>query len=193
MRTLVNRKPRPGWRPRHTTRSQFYRDLRVGPFYGYNRPGANASEAVIQNWWWKCMMGPSDVFAIRLEDIHWAKRRIWIPTGKTDRARRFVGISERMHLGLATWCHGDAGPGSSLPAARPVIFCPSRAASKPRAIARSSTRPVLCPPYLRSLEVNVARGHQEHGTVPTLEDRAVGHCDQSAQCRPRGTFRSWSH
>jgi integrase len=84
-------------------------------------------------------MRPSEVFAIRLEDIHWAKRRIWIPTGKTKRARRFVGISERMHLGMATWCRGDAGPaGSSLPAARPVIFCPSRAASKPRAIARSS-------------------------------------------------------
>src|SRR4029077_21037110 len=32
-------------------RSQFYRDLPAGPFYGYNRPGAKASEAVIQNWW----------------------------------------------------------------------------------------------------------------------------------------------
>jgi non-heme chloroperoxidase len=32
-------------------RSEFYRDLPVGPFYGYNRLGAKASEAVIQNWW----------------------------------------------------------------------------------------------------------------------------------------------
>src|SRR6516225_6001251 len=32
-------------------RSQFYRDLPAGPFYCYNRPGAKASEAVIQNWW----------------------------------------------------------------------------------------------------------------------------------------------
>jgi non-heme chloroperoxidase len=38
-------------------RSQFYRDLPVGPFYGYNRPGAKTSEAVIQNWWRQGMMG----------------------------------------------------------------------------------------------------------------------------------------
>jgi len=31
-------------------RSKFYRDLPEGPFYGYNRPGAKASEPVIQNW-----------------------------------------------------------------------------------------------------------------------------------------------
>ena len=38
-------------------RSQFYRDVPAGPFYGYNRPGAKASEAVIQNWWRQGMMG----------------------------------------------------------------------------------------------------------------------------------------
>jgi non-heme chloroperoxidase len=38
-------------------RSQFYRDLAAGPFYGYNRPGAKASEAVVQNWWRQGMMG----------------------------------------------------------------------------------------------------------------------------------------
>ena len=38
-------------------RTQFYRDLPAGPFYGYNRPGAKASEAVIQNWWRQGMMG----------------------------------------------------------------------------------------------------------------------------------------
>ena len=38
-------------------RSEFYRELPVGPFYGYNRPGAKASEAVIQNWWRQGMMG----------------------------------------------------------------------------------------------------------------------------------------
>ncbi|WP_432756494.1 alpha/beta fold hydrolase [Alloacidobacterium dinghuense] len=32
-------------------RSQFYRDVAAGPFYGYNRPGVKSSEAVIQNWW----------------------------------------------------------------------------------------------------------------------------------------------
>jgi non-heme chloroperoxidase len=38
-------------------RSEFYRALPVGPFYGYNRPGAKSSEAVIQNWWRQGMMG----------------------------------------------------------------------------------------------------------------------------------------
>src|SRR5262249_9934357 len=39
------------------SRTQFYRDLAAGPFYGYNRPGAKPSEAVIQNWWRQGMMG----------------------------------------------------------------------------------------------------------------------------------------
>jgi non-heme chloroperoxidase len=38
-------------------RSQFYRDLPAGPFYGFNRPGVKASEAIIQNWWRQGMMG----------------------------------------------------------------------------------------------------------------------------------------
>jgi non-heme chloroperoxidase len=38
-------------------RSQFYRDLAAGPFYGFNRPGVEPIEAVIQNWWRQGMMG----------------------------------------------------------------------------------------------------------------------------------------
>ena len=38
-------------------RSQFYRDIASGPFYGFNRPGASPSEAIIQNWWRQGMMG----------------------------------------------------------------------------------------------------------------------------------------
>ena len=38
-------------------RAQFYLDLSAGPFYGYNRPGAKVSEAVVQNWWRQGMMG----------------------------------------------------------------------------------------------------------------------------------------
>jgi non-heme chloroperoxidase len=38
-------------------RSQFYRDLPSGPFYGFNRPGVKALEANIQNWWRQGMMG----------------------------------------------------------------------------------------------------------------------------------------
>ena len=40
-----------------TNRSQFYWDLAAGPFYGFNRPGAHPSEAVIQNWWRQGMTG----------------------------------------------------------------------------------------------------------------------------------------
>ena len=38
-------------------RSQFYIDFASGPFYGYNRPGAKPSQAIIQNWWRQAMMG----------------------------------------------------------------------------------------------------------------------------------------
>ena len=40
-----------------TNRTQFYRDLPDGPFYGYNRPGAKPSEGIIANWWRQGMMG----------------------------------------------------------------------------------------------------------------------------------------
>jgi non-heme chloroperoxidase len=39
------------------SRSKFYYDLPAGPFYGFNRPGATPSDAVIWNWWRQGMMG----------------------------------------------------------------------------------------------------------------------------------------
>jgi non-heme chloroperoxidase len=38
-------------------RAQFYLEFASGPFYGYNRPGAKASQAVVENWWRQGMMG----------------------------------------------------------------------------------------------------------------------------------------
>ncbi|AXV15930.1 alpha/beta hydrolase [Neorhizobium sp. SOG26] len=38
-------------------RAQFFRDVPAGPFYGFNRPGAQVSEGAIQNWWRQGMMG----------------------------------------------------------------------------------------------------------------------------------------
>lgn len=38
-------------------RTQFYRDLAAGPFYGFNRPGATVSQGIIDNWWRQGMMG----------------------------------------------------------------------------------------------------------------------------------------
>ena len=39
------------------SRTNFYYELASGPFYGYNRPGAKASQAIIWNWWRQGMMG----------------------------------------------------------------------------------------------------------------------------------------
>ena len=38
-------------------RAQFFMDVPSGPFYGFNRPGAKVSQAVILNWWRQGMMG----------------------------------------------------------------------------------------------------------------------------------------
>ena len=38
-------------------RSEFYRALPAGPFYGFNRAGVESSEAIIENWWRQGMMG----------------------------------------------------------------------------------------------------------------------------------------
>ncbi|WP_454885038.1 alpha/beta fold hydrolase [Sphingomonas oryzagri] len=38
-------------------RAQFFLDVPTGPFYGFNREGAEISEGVIRNWWRQAMMG----------------------------------------------------------------------------------------------------------------------------------------
>jgi non-heme chloroperoxidase len=41
-----------GLRESHTAnRSQMYRDLAGGPFFGYNRPGATPSQGIIDSFW----------------------------------------------------------------------------------------------------------------------------------------------
>lgn len=40
-----------------TRRADFYREFAEGPFYGYNRPGAEPKEGVIENWWRQGMNG----------------------------------------------------------------------------------------------------------------------------------------
>jgi len=40
-----------------SNRAQFFLDVASGPFYGYNRPGAEISQGVIDNWWRQGMMG----------------------------------------------------------------------------------------------------------------------------------------
>lgn len=38
-------------------RADFFQAVAAGPFYGFNRPGATVSDAVIANWWRQGMMG----------------------------------------------------------------------------------------------------------------------------------------
>ncbi|UAL10327.1 alpha/beta fold hydrolase [Caulobacter segnis] len=38
-------------------RAQFFHDVAAGPFYGFNRPGAKVSPAVVENWWRQGMQG----------------------------------------------------------------------------------------------------------------------------------------
>jgi non-heme chloroperoxidase len=66
-------------------RAQFYRDIAAGPFYGYNRPGAKASEAVIQNWWRQGMMGGAKahydgIVAFSQTDFTEDLKKISVPT-----------------------------------------------------------------------------------------------------------------
>lgn len=38
-------------------RAQFFRDVAAGPFYGFNREGADVKPGIIDNWWRQGMMG----------------------------------------------------------------------------------------------------------------------------------------
>jgi len=38
-------------------RSQLYKDIASGPFYGFNRPGAKVSQGLIDSWWMQGMLG----------------------------------------------------------------------------------------------------------------------------------------
>ncbi|MDE4771659.1 hypothetical protein PXW85_27105, partial [Klebsiella pneumoniae] len=43
--------------PLAANRAQFYLDVASGPFYGFNRDGAEISQGTIQNWWRQGMIG----------------------------------------------------------------------------------------------------------------------------------------
>jgi integrase len=62
-------------------------------------------------------MRPDEVFPMRIENIHWKQDRIWVPEGKTDNAKRFVAMSERMKSMLQAWC-GSRKVGWVFPSSR---------------------------------------------------------------------------
>lgn len=66
-------------------RSEFYRALPSGPFYGFNRPGVQSSEASIANWWRQGMMGGAKahydgIVAFSQTDFTAALEKITVPT-----------------------------------------------------------------------------------------------------------------
>jgi non-heme chloroperoxidase len=66
-------------------RSQFFLDIASGPFYGYNRPGAQPSQGVIWNWWRQGMMGGAkahydSIKAFSETDFTEDLREILVPT-----------------------------------------------------------------------------------------------------------------
>jgi non-heme chloroperoxidase len=66
-------------------RAQFYLDIASGPFYGYNRPGAQASQGIIRNWWRQGMMGGAKahydgIVAFSQTDFTDDLKKITVPT-----------------------------------------------------------------------------------------------------------------
>ncbi|MFB8005266.1 alpha/beta fold hydrolase [Nocardia sp. NPDC056000] len=68
-----------------TNRADFFRTFAEGPFYGYNRPGAQPSEGIIANWWRQGMAGGAKahydgVVAFSQTDFTEELTKITIPT-----------------------------------------------------------------------------------------------------------------
>jgi non-heme chloroperoxidase len=66
-------------------RSQLYLDVPTGPFYGFNRPGAKVSEAIVRNWWRQGMMGAANahydcIKAFSETDFTADLKKITVPT-----------------------------------------------------------------------------------------------------------------
>jgi len=66
-------------------RSEFYRALPSGPFYNFNKPGVESSEAIIENWWRQGMMGDAlshydGIVAFSQTDFTEDLKKITVPT-----------------------------------------------------------------------------------------------------------------
>ena len=66
-------------------RSEFYRALPSGPFYNFDQPGVESSEAVIENWWRQGMMGDAlshydGIVAFSQTDFTEDLKKITVPT-----------------------------------------------------------------------------------------------------------------
>jgi non-heme chloroperoxidase len=102
-------------------RAQFYHDVAAGPFYGFNRPGAKVSEAVIENWWRQGMMGGVKahydcVKAFSETDFTDDLKTIDVPVllmhGDDDQV---VPIADSAHIGITLLKHGTLKVYKGLP------------------------------------------------------------------------------
>ena len=87
-------------------RAQFYRDVAAGPFYGFNRPGAEVMPAVVDNWWRQGMAGGAKahldcIKAFSETDFTEDLRQMRVPTlvmhGEDDQV---VPIADSAHLSI---------------------------------------------------------------------------------------------
>jgi alpha/beta hydrolase fold len=114
-------------------RSQFYRDLAAGPFYGFNRPGVEASEAIIQNWWRQGMMGGAKA--------HYDGIVAFSQTDFTEDLQKISVPVLVMHGGRAA----ERGGGRRHPGRR----CPIPAGPPPRPSGRGSP---IQPPQVQRIQ-----------------------------------------
>ncbi|SEH48313.1 non-heme chloroperoxidase [Mycolicibacterium rutilum] len=63
-------------------RSEFYRSVASGPFYGFNRPQARYSEAIVANWWRQGMTGAANA--------HYEGIVAWSQTDFTDDLKKIT-------------------------------------------------------------------------------------------------------
>ena len=66
-------------------RSQLFRDIPSGPFFGFNRPGAKPSQGMIDSWWLQGMQGShkathDSIKAYSETDFHEDLKRFDVPT-----------------------------------------------------------------------------------------------------------------
>ena len=103
-------------------RAQFFLDVASGPFYGFNRPGAEVSEGVIRNWWRQGMMGGAKahyegIKAFSETDFTDDLKAIEVPTlvmhGDDDQV---VPIADSAELSIKLLKNGHAEGLSGLPA-----------------------------------------------------------------------------
>jgi non-heme chloroperoxidase len=89
-----------------TNRAQFFLDVASGPFYGFNRDGADVKQGVIQNWWRQGMMGGAKahydcIKAFSETDFTDDLKKIEVPVlilhGEDD---QIVPIADSAHLAI---------------------------------------------------------------------------------------------